>query len=172
MRCIGQRNEMRCDVRIAEVQNTDATGKRESFRSRRSWIEEQRLAEPFCPWLMRVTEDADIGVFTFKKCAAFFRHLPAFVQNMTDGDAVASEFEHDLGRKSTLLVAIHVAGNGGDRGNLLQLFDHGAIANVSGVENVINVFEISSYDRIEEAMGIGNHTDPNGVPLVHGAATG
>jgi hypothetical protein len=121
---------------------------------------------------MRVTEDADIGVFTFKKCASFFRHLPAFEENMADSDAVSCQFDHDLGRKSTLLVAVHVAGNGGDRGNLLQLFDHGAIANVSGVENVIDAFEMSSHRRIEEAMGIGNYTDPNGFSLVHGAAIG
>lgn len=163
---------MRFNFGVVESQHTDAPGKRESFRPRRSWIKEQRLTKPFCSWLMRVTEDADIGVFTFKKCAAFFRHLPAFVQNMTDGDAAVCQFDHDLGRKSTLLVAIHVAGDGGDRGNLLQLFDHGVIANVSGVENVIDAFEMSLYDRIEEAMGIGNYTDPNGFSLVHGAAIG
>ena len=119
---------------------------------------------------MRVTEDADIGVFTFKKCAAFFRHLPAFVQNMTDGDAVACQFDHHLGRNFILLVAIHVARDGGDWSDLLQPFDHRPIANVSGVDNVIDAFEILLYHRIKEAMGVGNHPDPNGFPMGHGSA--
>src|SRR6476646_6891643 len=120
MRCIRQSNEMRFDFGVAKSQKTDAPRKRESFWSCGSWIEQQRLTEPFCSRLMRVTEDADIGVFTFKTCAAFFRHLSSFIQNMTDGDAVACQLDHDLGRKSTLLVAIHVAGDGSDRSDLLQ----------------------------------------------------
>jgi hypothetical protein len=171
MRFIRQRNEVRFDFGGAQVQKTNAPRKRESFRSRGSWIEQQRLTEPFCSWLMRVTEDADVGVFTFKKCAASFRHLATFVQNMTDGDAAACQFDHHLERNSTLLVAIHVAGDGGDRCDLLQLFNHRPIANVSGVNNVIDVFEILSHHRIEEAMGVGNHPDPNGFPMVHGTAS-
>ena len=170
MRFIRQRNEMRFDFGVTKSQKTDAPRKRESFRSRGSWIEQQRLTEPLCSWLMRVTKDADIGMFTFKKFAAFFRHLPPFIQNMTNGDAAACQFDHDFGRKSTLLVAIHVAGDGGDRSELLQLFDYRPIANVSGVDNVIDACEILSNHRIEEPMGVGNHSDPNGVPLVHGAA--
>ena len=171
MRCIRQSNEMRFDFVVPKSQETDAPGECESLRSRGSRIEQQRLPEPFSSRLMRVTEDTDIGVFTFKICASFFRHLSAFVQNMTDGDAAASQFDHDLGRKSTLLVAIHVAGDGGDRSDPLQLFDHRPIANVSGVDNVIDAFEILSHHRIEEAMSVGNHPDPNSFPMVHGAAS-
>ena len=54
----------------------------------------------------------------------------------------------------------------------LQLFDHGPIANVPGVENVIDASEVSPDGRIEQAVGIGNDADQNGSPLVHGAATG
>lgn len=32
----------------------------------------------------------------------------------------------------------------GDRSDLLQLFDHGPIANVTGVENVIDAFKMPS----------------------------
>jgi hypothetical protein len=46
------------------------------------------------------------------------------------------------------------------------------IAYIPGVENVIDASEMSPDGPIEQAMGIGNHSDPNGFPLVHGAATG
>ena len=44
---------------------------------------------------------------------------------------------------------------GGDRRDLLQVFDHGPIANVLGVENVIDASEMSS----------------DGSLLIHGVAT-
>jgi hypothetical protein len=119
-----------------------------------------------------MTKDADIRLFALKKGSPFFRHLPAFVQNMTDGDAAAYQIDHGLGRKYALFIIIDVAGDGGDWSNLLQLFDHGPIANVPGVENVIDASEVSPDGGIEQAVGIGNHSDLNGFPLVHGTATG
>ena len=61
---------------------------------------------------MCVAEDADIGLFAFKKCETFFCQLPAFVHNMTDRDAAACQFDHGLGRKPALVIAIHIAGDG------------------------------------------------------------
>ena len=61
---------------------------------------------------MRVAEDADIWMFTFQERPPLFRHLPAFVQNMTDGDAAAGQFDHGLGRKSSRLIIVDVAGDG------------------------------------------------------------
>ena len=40
------------------------------------------------------------------------RHFPAFIQNMTDGDAEACQVDHGLGRKPALVTAIHIAGDG------------------------------------------------------------
>jgi len=121
MRFIRQSNELWFDFGVAKSQKTDAPRTRESFRSRGSWIEQQRLTEPFCSRLMRVTEDADIGVFTFKTCAVVCRHLPAFVQNMTDGDAAACQFGHDLRRQSTLVEPINIVVGHCDRGSALSL---------------------------------------------------
>jgi hypothetical protein len=61
---------------------------------------------------------------------------------------------------------------GGERSDLLQLFDHGSITNVPGVKNVIDAFKMSSDHRIKSAVGVGNHSDPKGSVLVHGATTG
>ena len=62
---------------------------------------------------------------------------------MTDGDAETGQLNNGLGRKSALLI-IDVAGNGSDWRDLLQLFDHGPVANIPGVENVIDAFTMSS----------------------------
>ena len=61
------------------------------------------------------------------------------VENMTDGDAAACQFNYGLGRNSALFV--------------------------------IDTSEMSPDVWIESAMGIGNHSDQNGAPLVHGTTT-
>jgi hypothetical protein len=119
-----------------------------------------------------VAKDADVRLFAIQKGSSVLREFPAFIQNMTDDDAAACQFDHGLGRKSALFFIIDVAGDGGDRSDLLQLFNHGLIANIPGVENVIDASEMSPDGPIEQAMGIGNHSDSNGSALVHGAATG
>jgi hypothetical protein len=68
---------------------------------------------------------------------------------MTEGDAEACQFDHGLGRKSALFNIVDIAKDGGDRRDPLQLFNHGLIADVSGVENVIDAFKMSSNRRIE-----------------------
>jgi hypothetical protein len=51
---------------------------------------------------------------------------------------------------------------GGERSDLLQLFDHGSIANVLGVKYGIDAFKIPSNYWIKQAVGVGNHSDPMG----------
>jgi hypothetical protein len=119
-----------------------------------------------------VTEDADIRLFTIQKGSTVFCELPALIHPMPESNADSKECHHSFRWKPAFLVPIDVAGDGGDRSNLLQLFNHGLIANIPGVENVIDASEMSPDGPIEQAMGIGNHSDPNGFPLVHGAATG
>jgi hypothetical protein len=91
---------------------------------------------------------------------------------MTDGDAAACQLDHGLGRKYALFTIIDVAGNGCDWRDLFQLLDDRLLTNVPGVENVIDVSEVSPDGRIEQAMGIGNHSDQNVSALIHGAAAG
>ena len=78
----------------------------------RAGIEQQSLTEPLRSWLVRVAEDADIWMFTLQERPPLFRHLPAFAQNMTDGDAAACQFDHGLRWESTLLVPIKIARDG------------------------------------------------------------
>ncbi len=89
---------------------------------------------------MGMAEDTDVRLFRLQNGSPVFRHLSAFVQNMTDGDAEARQFDYGLGREPALFIIIDVARDGGDWCDLLQLFDHGPIANVPGVENMIDAF--------------------------------
>ena len=98
---------------------------------------------------MRMTNDAEVWLVFLEERSSFLRQLPAFVQNMTDGDAAACRFDHGLGRNSALFIIIDIARDGGDRSDLLQLFDHGPIANVPGVENMIDPFKLSSNHGVE-----------------------
>ncbi len=85
---------------------------------------------------------------------------PSFVQNMTGGDAAACQLDHGLGWEPALVI-IGIPRNGSDRSDLLQMFDHRPIADVPGMENVIDASEVSPDSRIELAMGISEHSDPN-----------
>ena len=58
--------------------------------------EEQRLIVLFNFRLVGMTRHADIRLFTLKKGSSALRELPAFVQKMTDDNAVACQFNHGL----------------------------------------------------------------------------
>jgi hypothetical protein len=96
-----------------------------------------------------VAKDADVRSFAIQKGSSVFREFPAFIQNMTDGDTAACQFDHGLWWKPALFLIVDVAGDGGDWRDLLQLFNHGLIANIPGVENVIDAFKMSSNRWIE-----------------------
>jgi hypothetical protein len=96
---IWQRDVTRLHFDTAEPQKTKTSIELESLRSRRSWIEQQCLSEPFDFRLMRVAEDADVRSFAIQKGLSVFRELSTFVQNMTDCDAAACQFNDSLRRK-------------------------------------------------------------------------
>jgi len=171
-RILLQLNMPRLDSSVNHFQSPDCAWEVEPLWARRARIKEQRLAEPFGFRLVGMAKEADVRPFAIQKGSSVLREFPAFIQYMTDGDAAACQFDHGLGRKSALFIIIDVAGDGGDWRDLLQLFDDGPIANVPGVENVIDASEVSPDGRIEQAMGVGNHSDPNGSALVNGVATG
>jgi hypothetical protein len=58
---------------------------------------------------MRMTKNADVWLLAVQKGSPVLRHLPAFVQNMPDGDAAACQFNDGLGRRYALFVIVDVA---------------------------------------------------------------
>lgn len=121
---------------------------------------------------MCVAEDADIRSLAIQKGQSVLCEPPTFIQNMTDGDAPARQCDDDLRWKPALLVPVDITGNGGDRSDLLQLFNHRSPADIPGMKYVIDASEVSPDRRIEQAVGICNHSDLNGSVPIHGIAAG
>ncbi len=49
-----------------------------------------------------MAKDAEVWLVFLEERSSFFRHLPAFIQKMTDGEAAACRFDHGLRWKATL----------------------------------------------------------------------
>ena len=45
---------------------------------------------------MRVAKDAEVWLFAIQKGSSILRELPAFIQNVTGGNAAACQFDHGL----------------------------------------------------------------------------
>ena len=84
------------DLSVYHFQSPDRSWQRESLWARRAGIEPQRLAEPFNFRLMRVTKDADVWLLAIQEGSPALRELPAFIQNMTHGDAAMLWNDHEL----------------------------------------------------------------------------
>ncbi len=80
------------------VRNPRPRGSLNRFGPADPGLKQQRAAEPFGFWLVRVAKHTDIRLFALKKSSPVLREPPAFVQNMTNGDAAACQFDYGLGR--------------------------------------------------------------------------
>ena len=84
------------DLSVYHFQSPDRPWEVESLWALRVRIEQQHLAEPFNFWLVRTTKDAEVWRAFLEERSPILRQLPAFIQNMTDGDASAGQFDHGL----------------------------------------------------------------------------
>jgi len=84
------------DLSVYHFQSPDRSWQRESLWASRAEIEQQRLAEPFNSRLMRMIKDAEVWLVFLEERSPALRQLPAFVQNMTDGDAAMLWNDHEL----------------------------------------------------------------------------
>ena len=109
------------DLSVYHFQGPDLPWEVEPLWARRARIEQQRLAEPFGLRLMRMTKDAEVWLLAIQKGSPTFCELPTFIQNMTDGNAAACQFDHGLGQKYALFIIVDVAGGHCDRGSELSL---------------------------------------------------
>jgi len=110
---------------------------------------------------MCVAKDTDVGVFSIQKASPFACELPAFIHDVTDGDAEAGQFDDRLWWKSTLLKPIDIAGDGRHGSKKLKLLDDESCADITGMNNVIDASEVSYDRRIKQAVGVGNNADAN-----------
>ena len=108
------------DRPVRDRQDSHSARQLKALRAGRARIEEQDGARPLGLWLMRVAEDADIGLFTIQERSSLFGQLPAFVENVSDRNSPSSQFDHSCRGKTAPFIAIHVAGDGSDRRQLLK----------------------------------------------------
>ena len=73
---------------------------------------------------MGVAKDADIWMFVLQERSSFFRQFPAFIQNMTDGDAEACQVDHGLGRKPALVTPFTLPETAGRLGTAMLWDNH------------------------------------------------
>lgn len=66
------------DCVFTDREDSQPSWQLEPLRTRRSWIEQQHVPEPFILRLMRVTEDADVWSGTIEKRFSFFGQLASF----------------------------------------------------------------------------------------------
>lgn len=142
-----------------ETKETDGTRQFEPPRSCRTRVKEQRPTQPFDFRLMRVPEDADVRLFALKKCTAFFRQFPAFIQHMSDRHASAGQLHNSLRRKPAPFEPIDIAGDRRYGSDGLEVLDDGSCADIAGVEDAIHAGEMPHDRRIEQSVGIGYDTD-------------
>lgn len=155
-----------------ENEDSHTSWQLEPLRACRSWIEEQRLTEPFRFRLVRVTENTDVRLFSIEKRSPFPRQLAALIHDMTDGDTEPGQYDHIHCWKLISFELIDIARNCRYRRNGLKLLDDRPVSNIPGVENAIDPFEVSPDSRIEQTVGVGNHSDANSLSLIHGTTTG
>ena len=172
LHAIAQHDQGGLDTNALNRKNAKPPRQYEPFRASRAGIEQKSRSVPVRFWLVGMAEHADVRLFALKKRSSALRQRPAFIQDMTNGDAEACQFDHRLGWKPTLfIIIVDVARDGGNWCDPFQLFDHGSIANITGVENIIDAFKMPSDHGIESAVGVDNHSDPNGATLIPGATT-
>ena len=172
LHAIAQYDQGGLDTTALNREDAKPPRQREPFRASRAGIEQEGRSVPVRVWLVGMAKYTDIRLFALKKGSSVLCQLPTFIQNMTDGNADARQLNHGFGWQSALFIFINVAQDGCGRSDLLQFFDHRPVTDVPGVENVIDASEVSLDGRIEQAVGVGDHSNSNGSLLLHSPATG
>ena len=89
LHAIAQHDQGGLDTNALNRKNAKPPRQYEPFRASRAGIEQKSRSVPVRFWLVGMAEHADVRLFALKKRSSAFRQLPAFVQDMTNGDAEA-----------------------------------------------------------------------------------
>ena len=153
---------------FTEREKSQPSWQLEPLRTRRSWIEQQRLPEPFILRLMRMTEDADVWSGAIEKRSSLLGQLSSFTYNMSDRDMDAIQLNNGLCREAALFIFIDIARDSDHGSDRLKLIDNNSPTNVAGVNNMIHAMEMPHDRRVEESVGIGNDPDADRRRAIHG----
>ena len=105
---------------------------------------------------MRVTENDGVGFLPTEQLP----HLGARrtgIEEVAKYELEAAEFEDlDL---PTVEITVAVAHDGGDRGDLLEVAEHGIGTDVAGVQDVVDAGEKLGYLAVKDAVSVGDYAD-------------
>ena len=147
------------DTTVLNREDAKSPWEGEPLRSRRAEIEQQCFPMPFSLRLMRVTEDADVRLFSIEKCSAFLCQLATLVHYVANRDPAPAQLHNQLRWEPTCFVLIDIAGDGCDRRDSPKLLDDRLPTDIAGVDDVIHSLEMAEDYRIEEAMRVSDDAD-------------
>lgn len=118
---------------------------------------------------MRVAKNTDVWSSAIKKRSSFARELAPRIQNVPNGDPKPCKFNRRLRLNTTRLILVDVAGDRRHRSDTFQAIDNGGLADITGMNDMIDILKIPQDGRIEQTMCVGDDTDTDGPRPAHGA---
>ena len=91
---------------------------------------------------------------------------------MSNGDTKAGQLDDSFPRKSAPFKPVYIPRNSRHRSDGLELLDNGLLADVAGMQDMIDATQMLCDRRIEQSMGISNDTDAAGTYAAHGSLPG
>ena len=118
---------------------------------------------------MRMAENTDVWSSAIKKHSSFFREFAVRIQNVPNGNPEACELNHRLRLKTARSISIDIAGNHRHRSDALQVINDGGLADITGMNDMIDILEVLQDCRIEQAVRVGDDSNTDGSCPTHGA---
>lgn len=92
---------------------------------------------------MGMAEDTDVRSGSVEKGPSVLGQCSALIQDVTDGDSQPRKLDHRFRWKSAFIVSVDVAGDYCDWGDCLQLRDDRSLADITRVNDMIDIFEVA-----------------------------
>ncbi len=112
-----------------------------------------------------MAEHAHFRLLAIQPGLCLRRHLPSFVQHMTEGNPQSTPEQEASAGKPARFVVVHIAGDRRDRRKSAQASNHLFVADIAGMQDFLDPAKMRLDRGIVEPMGIGDHSDPKCTAL-------
>jgi hypothetical protein len=112
-----------------------------------------------------MAEHANFRLLAIQPGHRLRRHLPSFIQHMTEGNPHSAPKQEASAGKPARFVAIHIAGDRRDRRKSTQASNHLFVADIAGMQDFLDPAKMRLDRRIVDPMGVGDHSDPKRTEL-------
>ena len=87
---------------------------------------------------------------------------------MPDRKTETIQLKNGFHRKTALSISVDVPGNRRDRSDRFELFNDRSCTDIAGMDDVVNVLEMSQDRVIKQTMSIRDDADTKGPAAIHG----